>query len=103
MDVAPPLANVCVSCSESRREAKFVARFRVQVELTKLEISCGNVADECADDSLASPLRCQEICSRRLVGSAIFPPEIKLPRQREIDLVRNSFRTQEKTLSVAER
>src|SRR4029077_11435902 len=35
-----------------------------QVELTKLEIGCGNVADECADDSVPGPLCCQEICPR---------------------------------------
>src|SRR5882724_1735378 len=70
--------------------------FEFQVELTKLEISCGNIADECADDSLAGPLRCQETCPRRLGGSAILSPEIKLPRQREIDLVRTRFERRKK-------
>src|SRR5258708_27097390 len=65
--------------------------FEFQVELTKLEISCGKVADECADDRLTGPLRCQEICPRGLGGSTILSPEIKLPRQREIDLVRPRF------------
>src|SRR6266481_4519124 len=70
--------------------------FEFQVKLTKLEISCGNVADECADDSLAGPLRCQEICPRGLGGSAILSPEIEIPRQRKIDLVRTRFERRKK-------
>src|SRR6266478_5652885 len=49
--------------------------FEFQVELTKLEISCGNVANECADDRFTGPFRRQEICPGRLCGSAILSPE----------------------------
>src|SRR5882762_6800460 len=55
--------------------------FELQVEFTKLEISCGNVADQCADDGFTRPLSSQQGCPRRLVGAAILSPEIEIPSQ----------------------
>jgi len=57
MDVAPPFANNRVSCNESWREASVRREiFKLQVEFTKLEVGCGNVTHECADDCFTRPL-----------------------------------------------
>src|SRR6267143_719221 len=76
------------ACQRLREPQRVAARsqsssrdFEFQVKLTKLEIGCGNVAHECADDRFTGPFRRQEICPRGLRGAAVFSPEIELPGQ----------------------
>src|SRR5260370_23188351 len=84
-------------CQRLRELQRVLARsqrsprdFELQVERTTLEVGCGNVTDQRADNRFACPLIGQQVCARRFGGAAILPPKIEIPGQREADLVRAS-------------
>ena len=59
----------------------------MQVKRTKLEVGCGNITHQCADNLLVHPFCCQQICPRRFGGTAVLPPKIEIPGQRETHLI----------------
>ncbi len=68
----------------------------MQIERTKLEVGCGNITHQCANNRLVRPFCRQQISPGCFGGAAVLPPKIEFPGQREIQLICARFVLTEK-------